>query len=198
MGWTVEFPTPSWTQLSIQSCEEWNSDSFPVPGDEETIRGSSESCHPPAATMWSPAAVVSLWDEGMEGQGCCCPLPFTYFPHGKSIQVVADSAGRITLPGLRLVVLTCQRSTEIRRFCITPVRALQKRMELRKGNLLVKGPWVLIPHFPKLINVISGIGTIAQVIIQCPVVRLPVWDIGLIFKSFLCSVWAIWSVLHLS
>ncbi|TRZ16871.1 hypothetical protein HGM15179_010235 [Zosterops borbonicus] len=41
----------------------------------------------------------------MEGQRCCCPLPFAYFPHGKSIQVVADGVGMIPLPGLKLVDL---------------------------------------------------------------------------------------------
>jgi len=84
----------------------------------------------------------------VEGKGCCRLLSFTYFHHGKSIQVVADGTSVITLPGFKLVLLTCQGSTGIGPVFIPPVRAVQKRMKLLKGKLLLKEHLVLIPDCP--------------------------------------------------
>lgn len=56
------------------------------------------------------------------------------------MQVVADGASVITLPGFNSIVLTCQGSTGIGPFYIPPVVALQERLRLQKGNPLVKEP----------------------------------------------------------
>lgn len=105
----------------------------------------------------------------MEGQRCCCPLPFAYFPHGKSIQVVADGVGMIPLPGLKLVDLPGEYQNKAILYLSCWRSA--KKDEATEGERV--GGGVPIPHFPKLINLISSIGIIAQVIFQCLVVRLP-------------------------
>lgn len=109
MGWTANawfLPAFSCQFRDVQSETQTPPQSLEV---RNPLRGSNNSHHPPAAAAWSLAAVCPFAEKhrGMEWKGCCCLLSFAYFPHGKSIQVVADGVSVITLPGFKLVVSTC-------------------------------------------------------------------------------------------